>query len=195
MALTRQAKILTEKQIRAALAYLASTRHAERNTLIFLLSMRQGMRAKEIANLTWEMVLLSDGTLGPALNIWNQASKGKTSGRSIPIHPQVRSSLEAIKPMIASGPVIRTQKNTSRKQGTSSQMIVNLFKHWYSSLGYQGSSSHSGRRTCVTTWAKKCSQVNGTLRDVMALTGHKNLGSVQRYIEYNTEAQTALINS
>lgn len=34
------------------LAYLSTTRHARRNRLIFLLSAKAGLRAKEIATLT-----------------------------------------------------------------------------------------------------------------------------------------------
>ena len=56
MGLTKQAKVLSKGQIDAVHAYLASTRHPDRNRLIFLLSVKAGLRAKEIASLTWPMV-------------------------------------------------------------------------------------------------------------------------------------------
>ena len=56
MGLKRQAKILTKGQTKAVLTYLSSTRYPERNRAIFLLSVRAGLRAKEIASLTWPML-------------------------------------------------------------------------------------------------------------------------------------------
>jgi integrase len=55
MALGKQAKTLSKGQVDAMLAYLSTTRHPERNKLIFLLSAKAGLRAKEIAKLTWRM--------------------------------------------------------------------------------------------------------------------------------------------
>ncbi len=53
MGLGKQAKTLTKGRIDAMLAYLSTTRHPARNRLIFLLSAKAGLRAKEIATLTW----------------------------------------------------------------------------------------------------------------------------------------------
>ena len=52
MSLGKQAKPLTKAQVEAVLGYLAKTRHPTRNRLIFLLSIRAGLRAREIALLT-----------------------------------------------------------------------------------------------------------------------------------------------
>jgi integrase len=52
MALGKQAKTLSKGQVEAVLGYLAKTRHPTRNRLIFLLSVKTGLRAKEIARLT-----------------------------------------------------------------------------------------------------------------------------------------------
>ena len=57
MALGKQAKVLNRAQTDAVLAYLEKTRHPARNRLIFLLSIRAGLLAKEIAALTWSMVM------------------------------------------------------------------------------------------------------------------------------------------
>ena len=61
MGLSKQAKILTAHQQRAMMTFLDATRMAERNKLIFMLSTRAGLRAKEIAFITWDMVTDSDG--------------------------------------------------------------------------------------------------------------------------------------
>lgn len=56
MSLGKQAKTLSKGQIDAVLGYLTKTRHPLRNRVIFLLSIRAGLRAKEVANLKWSMV-------------------------------------------------------------------------------------------------------------------------------------------
>ena len=60
---------------------------------------------------------------------------------------------------------------------------------WYQVLGFQGCSSHSGRRTFITNAAKQISTVGGSLRDIQALAGHASLSTTQRYIEADVEAQ------
>jgi len=85
--------------------------------------------------------------------------------------------------------VIRTE----RFRRTSPQVIVNLFARWYEILGFNGCSSHSGRRTFITNAARKISTVDGSLRDVQMLAGHANLRTTQRYIEPNASAQTRVV--
>jgi len=48
MALGKQAKTLTKQQIELILEYLGSRRNGLRDQTIFLLSVRAGLRAKEI---------------------------------------------------------------------------------------------------------------------------------------------------
>lgn len=86
MALNKQAKILTPKQQELTLGYLERTRYPLRNKIIFMLSYKAGLRAKEIASLNWLMVCDSEGQLSQEINLINKASKGKQSGRIIPLH-------------------------------------------------------------------------------------------------------------
>ena len=48
MALGKQAKIITDKQVRAVLAELATRRYPLRDRVMFLLSMKAGMRAVQL---------------------------------------------------------------------------------------------------------------------------------------------------
>ncbi len=52
----KQAKILTKAQVYAVLGYIERKRNRDRNRVIFLLSIRAGLRAKELSRLTWDMV-------------------------------------------------------------------------------------------------------------------------------------------
>jgi integrase/recombinase XerD len=191
MALGKQAKTLTKGQIEAVLGYLASTRHPKRNKLIFLLSVKAGLRAKEIAGLTWRMTNDSEGNIGRTLYVFDSASKGN-SGRTIPMTEEVRNALVEYRDEVLSfaGPhVIGTERGLK----TSPQVIVNMFFRWYRHLGFYGCSSHSGRRTFITNAARKISTVGGSLRDVQELAGHSSLRTTQRYIDANPEAQLRIV--
>ena len=67
MGLGKQAKTMSRGQIEAVLGYLVKTRWPARNRLIFLLSTKAGLRAKEIAGLTWRMVTDATGQIGQAI--------------------------------------------------------------------------------------------------------------------------------
>ncbi|MEK9704034.1 MAG: site-specific integrase [Deltaproteobacteria bacterium] len=188
--LGKQAKTLNKAQIEMISAYLRNKRNGLRNQTIFLLSVRAGLRAKEIAGLTWEMVLTPSGEISDCIHLTNRASKGKSGGRIIPMHNSIRSNLEVLIDQCSSdGFVISSERSKS----VAPQMIVNLFRGWYAELGLAGCSSHSGRRTFLTTLAQKINLVGGSLRDVQLLAGHKSLQTTQRYIETNSEAQRKVV--
>lgn len=197
MALGKQAKTLTHKQIEVALSYLATTRYGLRNQVIFLLSCKAGLRAKEISSLTWSMVVDASGQLGTSINLTNDASKGNSGGRVIPMNKELRATLlqwfdqqQQRKGFnLHSANVITTERSTS----TSAQSMVTCFKNWYSDLGFVGCSSHSGRRTFITNAARKISTVGGSVRDVQLMAGHSNLNTTQRYIEVDAESQRRVV--
>jgi hypothetical protein len=92
MGLGEQAKTLTKGQVDAVLGYLAKTRWPTRNRVILLLSVKAGLRAKEIACLTWRMVTDAGGQIGQVIRLENKASKGQ-SGRVIPMNDELRTAL------------------------------------------------------------------------------------------------------
>src|SRR5437868_6807888 len=88
----KQAKILTRQQVRAALHRARRSRYPQRDRVMILLSVKAGLRAGEIAKLTWPMLLDADGRLGHRIELHDSAAK-KGSGRSIPLHPELRRGL------------------------------------------------------------------------------------------------------
>lgn len=192
MALGKQAKVLTKHQQAAMLSFLDTTRHPRRNKLIFLLSIRAGLRAKEIAHITWGMVTDAEGRITDAINLQNAASKGK-SGGVVWLNKDLKGSLEEYQSSLgtvsANERIIRTERN----KNTSAQVIVNLLYGWYKRLGFEGCSSHSGRRTFITNAARKISSVGGSIRDVQALARHSSLQMTQRYIDQDVEAQKKVV--
>src|SRR5882757_17086 len=92
----KQAKILAADQIDNLLLFAETTRYPLRDRVIVLLSVKAGLRAAEIANLTWEMVLDPNGTIGTALELRDCAAK-KGHGRIIPFHTSLREALATLR--------------------------------------------------------------------------------------------------
>jgi len=101
----KQARILTDAQVRAALAACDGRRYPLRDRVMVLLSVRAGLRAKEIACLKWGMVTDAEGRVGDALHLDNKSSKGRNGGRTIPLHAELRAALLALH--TAAAPSIR----------------------------------------------------------------------------------------
>ena len=89
----KQAKIVSPTQERAILGYLETTRYPARDRVMFLFSMKASLRAKEMASLTWAMVTDAQGQVTEVLHVPNRASKGKTGGRTIPLHADLQAAL------------------------------------------------------------------------------------------------------
>ena len=194
MAQGKQAKILSPRQENAILRYLETTRYPERDRVLFLLSTKAGMRAKEIAAMTWAMVTDAEGQVGHTIALENRASKGK-SGRLIPMHPMLHEALatlyavreEYVRP---ERPVVYSE----RGPGLSAATVRLWFHRLYQTLGMTGCSSHSGRRTFITRAARKVSEVGGSVRDVQQLAGHASMQTTQRYIEGDSDAKRKLVH-
>ena len=197
MALSKQAKILSKKQIDQLLWYVGTNRNAMRNRIIVLLSVRAGLRAKEIAGLKWSMITDADGEISDSIHLTDEASKGR-SGRIIPLNMKLRHELEDWREHEAKrhGFNISTSYvvSTERSGKTSAQAIVNMFSAWYVETGLVGCSSHSGRRTFITNAARQITTVGGSLRDVQMLAGHSSLAVTQRYIEGDSEARRKIVD-
>lgn len=192
MGLGKQAKILSKPQCDLVLAYLSTTRHAVRNRVIFLLSLRAGLRAKEIASLSWGMIIGPDCALASELQLEDRASKGN-SGRSIPLSKDLRAALDELRSELQHALPGQRVVSTERNASTSAQVIVNLLRSWYCKLGLVGCSSHSGRRTFITNAARRISTVGGSLRDVQSLAGHSSLSTTQRYIDVSADAKRRVV--
>lgn len=190
--LGKQAKTLSTAQIKAVLLHLERSRNPIRNRLIFLLSIKAGLRAKEIAELTWRMVTDAQGEVSQEIRLENSASKGQ-SGGVIAMNSDLRQALIEWRrySWVANGKarIVRTERSGE----TSAGVIVNLIRSWYLELGFEGCSSHSGRRTFITNAARKISLVGGSLRDVQALARHSSLSTTQRYIECDVDAQRRVV--
>jgi len=190
----KQAKILSPTQERAMLGYLNTTRSPHRDRVMLLWSIKAGLRAKAIALLTWAMVTDAAGQIAEAVQVQNRVSKGKTGGRTMPMHPEVQAALGTLQTWRgdAAGPD-RPVLFAERGGGLSPATVRLWFHRLSTSLKMDGCSSHSGRRTFMTRAARTVSYVGGSLRDVQELAGHTSLAMTQRDIEGDTEAKRRLV--
>jgi integrase len=185
----RQAKILSTDDIRDLLTFASASRHPLRNRVIVLLSAKAGLRASEIANLTWDMVVDGNSRLGNVIELCDCAAK-RGSGRRIPIHPDLALALIEWRQTTASSDhVIRSERG-----GPMTPLsIVVWFNRAFKNIGLKGCSSHSGRRTFVTRAARAAHRAGGSLRDVQLLAGHRSIQTTQRYIDGDTNVQRKLV--
>ena len=194
----KQAKLLLPRDVARALSAIRKTRYPLRDRVMFLLSVKAGLRAAEIAGLTWPMVLNPNGRLSGAIELHDRTAKNRR-GRAIPIHPQLATSLEKLRQKSVrakrelSGPVLRSERGIASSGALTAGAVVHWFAWLYQELGLEGCSSHSGRRTFVTYAARAVGKVGATLRDVQQLAGHASIETTQRYIEGDTVAKRRLV--
>lgn len=187
----KQAKVLKRQQVLEALRHVRYSRYPERDRIMILLSVKAGLRAGEIAKLTWPMLLDADGRLANCIELHDSAAK-KRSGRTIPLHPDLRRALQRLRDRAGGeGAVIRSERSGSK--GMRPGSVVNWFRQLYSDLGLDGCSSHSGRRTFISNAARLVFKAGGSLRDVQQLAGHRSIDQTQSYIDSSARAKRRLI--
>ena len=186
----RQAKSLTPDMLKRMLCYVRRTSSLPlRDEAIILLSVKAGLRACEIAKLDWSMVLDGRGRVGDVVHIRNAIAKGG-SGRRVPLHPDLRRALRRLQAdHDGMGPIIRSARGGAMRPNS----IVNWFVALFAELGFDGCSSHSGRRTFITGAARQVHRTGGSLRDVQMLAGHRSIETTQGYIDGDTHAQRRLV--
>jgi integrase len=193
--LRKQAKVVSPGALRRLLTAASRGPLPERDRVMVLLSVRAGLRACEIAHLTWAMVLDAEGRVGPFIEVRASIAK-KRSGRRVPVHPKLARALLDLRAHIAPEkaapdcPVVLSARGGALRPNS----IVNWFIARFRELGLEGCSSHSGRRTFITNAARYLHRVGASLRDVQTLAGHRSIETTQGYIDGDTTAQRRLVS-
>ena len=163
----KQAKVVTPPMLKRMLRRVSHSSYPARDRAMILLSVKAGLRACEIAGLDWSMVLDAQGRVSGTIHVRDVIAK-KRGGRRIPMHPDLRRALERLalttEPI---GPVIRSYRGSHLKANS----IVNWFVALFQELGYEGCSSHSGRRSFITMAARNIHRSGCSLRDVHCSPG------------------------
>src|SRR5512139_3007402 len=187
----KRAKILSPDHVEDLLLFAHQTRHPIRNQVLVLLSVKAGLRAGEIADLTWPMLVEPTGEIGTSLELQDRVAK-KGSGRVIPVHPVLHAALIKLARLTLAldGAVTRSERGGPMTPVS----IVSWFGKAFRAIGLEGCSSHSGRRTFITRAARLVHKAGGSLRDVQMLAGHRSLLKTQRHIDGDTDVQRKLVS-
>jgi integrase/recombinase XerD len=176
--MSKQAKTLNERELQRLLEYIAKTKSAKRNRAIVLLTHLAGMRIGEVAAVRVCDVIANDGTVRDEINLTAQQTKGSQS-RTVLLSERMQAELAAyvqtIRVRDPKQALFATQRSAAFTANSLTQVINGLYKN----AGFDACSSHSGRRTFLTNLAEK----GVSTRVMMALAGHKNMATTQRYID------------
>jgi integrase/recombinase XerD len=176
--MTKQAKTLNERELQRLLDFVKTTKSATRNRTILLLTHLAGMRIGEVAAVRVCDVLASDGTVREEINLSAAQTKGNQS-RSVLLSERMQAELTAyVRTVRVCNPkqaLFATQRSAAFTANSLTQIVNGIYKQ----AGLDGCSSHSGRRGFLTNLAEK----GVSVRVMMALAGHRNMATTQRYID------------
>ena len=175
-----QAKTLTQSELKQVLGYIALGKHAVRNRAMVLTTVYAGMRVGEVASLRYEDVVDLKGQIRSEIRLDPDQTKG-WHGRVVFIGERLRKELQTyvakFPPKCLSHKLFYTQKRNA--DGWSSNTLCQFFFHLYKAAGIEGASSHSGRRTLLTSLSSK----GVGIRVLMKIAGHRNLSTTIGYID------------
>ena len=184
----KQARTLTEKQLKLVLAHCATRRHAARDRVILAVSHYAGLRAKEIAALTLDNVRDTAGVVRSEFLLIPSQTKGSKSRRvfvSAKLRKELELYLSLVKLRHTCNSLFQSQKGAAFSANTMCQLIIRI----YEECGLEGATSHSGRRTLITNLANK-----GISVKVLAeIAGHSSIQTTSRYISVNDELMRTAI--
>ena len=177
-----QAKTLTQQEIKQVLGVIALDKHAKRNRAMFLLTCWGGLRVGEVAALRYGDVIDENGVVRNEIRLLAMQTKGGHE-RTVFVNERLQKELgiyaKELTRVNITDPFFTTQKRKGFTPNTLSQHFFWLYKR----AGVHGASSHSGRRTFITTLAAKGVGV----RVLASLAGHANISTTQRYIDVNDD--------
>jgi len=176
--MTKQAKTLNERELQRLLDYVAKTKQAKRNRAILLLTHLAGMRIGEVAAVRVCDILASDNTVRDEINLTAAQTKGNRS-RSVLLNERMRAELASYMQTVRVKDTKQALFATQRSEGFSANSLTQVVNGIYKQAGLDGASSHSGRRGFLTNLAEK----GVSVRVMMALAGHRNMATTQRYID------------
>lgn len=197
----KRAKTFTPRQFDELMVHISqSSPMPARDRLITALSFKAGLRIGEIAKIKLSAMLDVEGNIADKIVVFSDVAK-KNRQREVPMHPLVRKCLGEFRHTYPKAEFVAISSQPFRwilargepipVDATFKQMSPEATKNHYLSLiksfGYQGASTHSGRRTFGTTLARSANLHHCSLRDVQALLGHARLETTEHYIELSQD--------
>jgi len=184
----KQAATLTERQLKLVLAHCATRQHAARDRAIVMVSFLAGLRAKEIAALTLSDVIDADGNVRAEFVLTPAQTKGPKA-RRVFVSQRLQRELTTYIKQRKLRPKCQALFPTQKDQAFSANSLCQLFLKIYELSGITGASSHSGRRSLISSLAAK----GVSVRVLQEIAGHSSIAITQRYIDVNDHQMRAAI--
>lgn len=184
----KHAQVLTDRDCKRVMTHVSRSAFAARNRCALQLSWLAGMRVGEIAVLSVGDVLNSDGSVRGEIQLKAAQTKGN-KGRTVLLNAQVQAEIAIYVRTLLNptpyDPLFRSRVN----KRFSANSLCQVFLRIYDEAGLDRATSHSGRRTFITTLAHK----GVSVRVLAALAGHASLQTTLRYIELNENVLRAAV--
>ena len=177
-----QAKTLTTAELDQVLRFVSTKKYAQRDRALILTSFWSGMRVGEIAALKMADVVNDDGTIKMEIRLSASQTKGG-SPRTVFIPAKLQSELQAY---LATRHAVMPHMplfHSANRLGFSANSLCQWFFWTYRAAGIAGASSHSGRRSFLTSLANKGIGV----RILASLAGHKSIAVTMKYLDANDD--------
>lgn len=175
----KQAKVLTQIELRRVLALCSAAQNGHRNRIAILLSHHAGLRVGEIATLLWSDILDREQHVKAVFYLKAENTKAGKA-RQVHLNLTLQKQLKIFYGTLnrfhrVSDPVVLSQKSGA----FSANSLCQLFARIYAAAGIDDATSHSGRRWFITQLAHS----GVSPKVIMELAGHKQLTTTQRYIQ------------
>lgn len=180
------AKSLTPEELERVLDYINTRPLAARNRVMLLMTVAAGLRVGEVAQLTLGDVLDANGAVRSEIYL---AARRVKHGHARTVYVNTRLQQE-----LAAYLATRTHsdlsfplfpKHRGPRRAFSANTLAQHF-HWlYRRAGVTGASSHSGRKTFLTSLASQ----GVSVFVLAALAGHRSISTTQRYVTVNDDVK------
>lgn len=177
-----QAKTLTTAELDQVLRYVSTKKYAQRDRALILTSFWSGMRVGEIAALKMADVVNDDGTIKMEIRLSASQTKGG-SPRTVFIPAKLQAELQAYLATRHAVMLHMPLFHSANRVGFSANSLCQWFFWTYRAAGIAGASSHSGRRSFLTSLANKGIGV----RILASLAGHKSIAVTMKYLDANDD--------
>jgi integrase/recombinase XerD len=172
-----QGKVLTQEELRRLFAEGFTS---PRDIALFGICLFTGCRISEA------LALQASDIKGEAITFRKSTTKGKLKTRVVDMHPALAALLVKYQPktgaLFPSG--VRGKDHLTRS------MADKILKNACQRIGVEGVSTHSFRRTALT----QMSSSGIPLRHIQEISGHSDLGTLQRYLEVSPEQRKRAVS-
>lgn len=143
---------------------------------IFIVGLKTGFRISEILSIQYEDVLEESGEIKHEIHLKKRNTKGKTRGRVMPLHDEVRAELARW--------ILKTEPRRGKLFPVCREAFHHAIKKACEKSGVD--KNRVASHACRKTYAKKMYEaLNQDVIKLQRAMGHASLSSTSAYIEVN----------